>query len=203
MTHTTPPSLRRTLTIATPWLVALGFGALAHASYWLAGEPAVRVVTIPIPPPVVHVEAAAMPACPPAAIAAQEAPRPAIDEAIDDMVWLVASDPTDAVRCEGEVCVIDRAAVLDPHAPKLPTARIVPSMKEGEVVGLKLYGVRSNSLLHAMGLKNGDLVVAVDGRTLRGLDDAMAAFARLRHASDFTLHVDRRGQPITKRYRLE
>jgi hypothetical protein len=201
MIRATPPSLRRTLCSATPWLIAVVFGAFAHVSYWLAGDPSVHVVTVPVFPPVVHVTA------PPAV----DCERPAAVEAVvpttrcRDWSTLVSDD---AVRCPADDdCVIDRSYVRGMIAAKscfTPSARIVPSMRrDGTVMGVKLYGIREGALLHVMGLENGDLVTAVDGRPIRGLDDMMAAYTSFGSISSFTLEIVRADERLHKRYRLE
>jgi hypothetical protein len=209
MTRTTPPTLRTTLSSSVPWLLALGFGALAHASYWLGSEHEVHVVTVPVPPPVVHVEPPRPVQCPPAEAQTQAAgpgPMGRLVPKVDALGWAAAVDATAAVQCDGGgVCTIDRTFVRGMMAASTSwpsRARVVPSVENGEIVGLKLYGVRENSLPHAMGLENGDLVLAIDQTPLRHMGDLMEVYQRLNDRDEFSLEIVRQGRSIEKHYRL-
>lgn len=209
MTRTTPPSLRSTLFASVPWLLALGFGALAHASYWLGSEHEVHVVTVAVPPPVVHVEVPPSVPCPSTEPEAPESGPARIGRVVpkvDAMGWAAAADASAAVRCEDDgICTIDRAFVrgmIAVSAPWHARARVIPFVRDGEMVGLKLYGVREDSLPHAMGLEGGDVVLAIDQTPLRGLDDLMSAYQRLRDRDGFSLEILREGRSFEKHYRL-
>src|SRR5690606_34010497 len=53
---------------------------------------------------------------------------------------------------------IDRSAVekiLEDQAQLMRSARIVPEQKDGKTIGVRLFGVRPDTLLGTLGLKNG------------------------------------------------
>lgn len=75
--------------------------------------------------------------------------------------------------------------------------RVVPAMRDGDVVGIKLFGIRPSSLVAALGFENGDTVREVNGHALASADDALAVYSSLRTATVFVVDLDRRGAPAT------
>lgn len=67
--------------------------------------------------------------------------------------------------------------------------------------GHRLTGYRvseaSPALLSATGLRNGDVITAVDGRSAADISDLPALFRRLREEDGFTLSINRGGLPLT------
>ena len=80
-------------------------------------------------------------------------------------------------------------------------ARVIPHMVNGATVGLKLYGIRSTSLFAALGLHNGDVVLAVDGHPLTSPDQALEAYAGARGHDEVVASIERRGTRLEIHYR--
>ncbi len=76
-------------------------------------------------------------------------------------------------------------------------ARIVPAMKNGTPDGFKLYAVRPTSVYALLGFRNGDTIVAVNGFQMTSADKALEAYTKLRDATQLSVDIERRGQPIT------
>lgn len=76
-------------------------------------------------------------------------------------------------------------------------ARIVPAMKNGALVGYKLYAIRPNSMFARIGLKNGDTLLAINGEKLAELDDVQMMLVSARRKNTFLLELDRRGAAVT------
>lgn len=74
---------------------------------------------------------------------------------------------------------LDRRA-LELGGDALGGVRAVPHLEGGRVAGVRLFGVRAGSPLAATGLRNGDVVRAIDGAPIEGADVALAALGRLR-----------------------
>ena len=55
--------------------------------------------------------------------------------------------------------------------------RAVPYLKDGKSLGFRVFNIRSGSLFERMGLKNGDVIQAVNGTT-SGRSDQSARVAR-------------------------
>lgn len=93
-----------------------------------------------------------------------------------------------------------------PRAAEAPAAaggQSVAGLFRAEPVreGNRLTGYRvseaSPALLSATGLRNGDVITAVDGRPAADISDLPALFRRLREEDGFTLSINRGGLPLT------
>ncbi len=91
--------------------------------------------------------------------------------------------------------------VLD-QAPLATNPRIVPHERDGRVVGIRIYGIRRDSLLGRLGLENGDTLLSVNGHELSSPDGAISAFSELRATDAVFLSLERRGVPRVHAYRL-
>jgi type II secretory pathway component PulC len=83
------------------------------------------------------------------------------------------------------------------------SARIVPDVQDGGTAGFRLFGIRPTSMLHALGLVNGDRVTEVNGVSMRSLDDLLEAEAEVRRAGVARLSIQRRDQPVTIEVKAE
>jgi hypothetical protein len=97
--------------------------------------------------------------------------------------------------------LVDRA--LQNRAPLIGDVGAVVHEENGRVVGPRIYGIRESSLLAELGLRNGDLLRAINGFDLTSTDGALDAYAKLRTASHLTLSLVRAGQPLTLHYVIE
>jgi general secretion pathway protein C len=93
--------------------------------------------------------------------------------------------------------------LLENQAELMRTARIIPHQENGRTVGVKLYGIRRNSLLGRLGIQNGDMLRTINGYDMSSPDSALEAYARLRSASNLSVSVVRRGQPTTLEYTVQ
>lgn len=113
----------------------------------------------------------------------------------------------EAINCPTEeTCTVERAFVEQLMAnPALlaKQARIVPKQKDDEILGYKLYGIRRGSLPKLLGLKNGDMITAVNGEELKSMDKAMALYTKLRRASNLSVSIERKGKTITKEIQIQ
>ncbi|MEZ4317381.1 MAG: hypothetical protein R3F61_07745 [Myxococcota bacterium] len=67
----------------------------------------------------------------------------------------------------------------------------------GEVDGYRVSAVRLGTLPAKLGLADGDVVHAVNGRELRSVDDALAVVGLLKSEDFFTVDYSRDGEPRT------
>jgi general secretion pathway protein C len=102
---------------------------------------------------------------------------------------------------------VDRAVVdniLEHQAELMRTARIVPEKgADGKTVGIRLFGVRPDTLLGTLGLQNGDRLETINGFNMGNPEEALNAYARLRSASKLTIKVTRRGKPTTLDFNIK
>lgn len=67
-----------------------------------------------------------------------------------------------------------------------------PNVVEGEIRGFKFYGISSGSLLGKMGLKNGDIVVDVNGQSTS--DSIFILYQALNDEKEVLVNYERNGQ---------
>jgi general secretion pathway protein C len=93
---------------------------------------------------------------------------------------------------------VDRSVVdkiLENQADLMRQARIVPEQENGKVVGIRLFGIKSDTLLGTLGMQNGDRLEKINGFEMASPETALEAYARLRTADHLTVSINRNGQP--------
>ncbi|HVJ18085.1 MAG TPA: type II secretion system protein GspC [Polyangiaceae bacterium] len=101
---------------------------------------------------------------------------------------------------------VDRSVVdkiLENQAELMRSARIVPEQKDGKVVGVRMFGIRPDTLLGTLGLQNGDRLESINGFNMASPEKALEAYARLRTASSLNVKVNRRGQSMNIDYQIK
>lgn len=101
---------------------------------------------------------------------------------------------------------VDRSVVdkiLENQAELMRSARIVPEQQGGKVVGIRMFGVRPDSLLGTLGFQNGDRLETINGFNMASPEKALEAYARLRTASNLNVKVNRRGKPLSIDFRIK
>jgi len=81
--------------------------------------------------------------------------------------------------------------------------RIRPHFKDGKPDGLTVSGIRSTSIFAEMGLRNGDVIVGVDGTQIQSVDDALKLYENLQSSSDVKVQIKRRGRLRTIDYQIQ
>jgi len=101
---------------------------------------------------------------------------------------------------------VDRAVVdkiLENQAELMRSARIVPEQQAGKVVGIRMFGIRPDTLLGTLGFQNGDRLESINGFNMASPEKALEAYARLRTASNLNVKVNRRGKPLSIDFRIK
>jgi general secretion pathway protein C len=101
---------------------------------------------------------------------------------------------------------IDRGVVdkiLENQAELMKQARIVPEQENGKVVGIRLFGVRNDTLLGALGMENGDRLQSINGFDMTSPEKALEAYARLRTADHMTVAINRKGANTNLDYNIK
>ena len=177
-------TLLRKLAFPTAFALATAAALLSIAHVTAAPECPQEPASSPITevfaaPPVVEVPAAPAPVVP---------------------IVPTADSTESAVRClAGQHCVVRRTALtelFDDPSRLDEQARLMPSIKDGRQRGYKVYGLRPTSILRQIGMKNGDLVKAIDGAALDSMEAGLNAVMRLRTAAAIDLDLERKGQPM-------
>ena len=97
--------------------------------------------------------------------------------------------------------VVDK--ILENQAELMKQARIVPEQENGKVVGIRLFGVRNDTLLGALGMENGDRLQSINGFDMTSPEKALEAYARLRTADHMTVQINRRGSNMNLDYNIK
>lgn len=100
--------------------------------------------------------------------------------------------------------LIDRRlvdVVLERQASLMRSVRVVPSFVGGKTCP-RLLGVRPDSLLGLLGLRDGDCLEAINGFDLTTPERALVAYARLRTSDFLEAAVRRSGHIVRLRYRV-
>jgi len=145
--------------------------------------------------------AAAPEAAPVAAAPADDARKtrrgtaPPVPSEISDKIQKVSETEFNVDRS-----VIDN--ILENQAQLMRSARIVPEQKDGKTVGIRLFGIRQDTLLGTLGMQNGDRLEKINGFDMASPEKALEAYARLRTATSLTVQVQRRGKPLTIEYKI-
>jgi general secretion pathway protein C len=121
---------------------------------------------------------------------------PAVPTEISDKIQKVSETEFNVDRS-----VIDN--VLENQATLMRSARIVPEQKDGKTVGIRLFGIRQDTLLGTLGMQNGDRLEKINGYDMASPEKALEAYARLRTATSLTVQVTRRGKPLTIEYTIK
>ncbi len=81
-------------------------------------------------------------------------------------------------------------------------ARLAPTTRDGKLAGVRVNAVRKDSVASALGLRNGDVIEAIDGKALDSPDALLQMYADLDRASAVQLSVARGGKPLKLGYQL-
>jgi general secretion pathway protein C len=118
------------------------------------------------------------------------------DEELDDGIEKVTDTKFNIQRS-----LVDKA--LANQGSLMRTARVIPHEEDGRVVGVKLYGIRRNSLLGRLGVRNGDMLRTINGFDMASPDTALEAYSVLRSADKLTLAIQRQRKEVTLEYNIE
>ncbi len=97
--------------------------------------------------------------------------------------------------------VVDK--ILENQAELMRQARIVPEQENGKVVGIRLFGVRQDTLLGTLGMENGDRLQTINGFDMTSPEKALEAYARLRTADHLTIQINRKGTDQNLDYNIK
>jgi general secretion pathway protein C len=197
------PRLRRTGDeVAGKKVVFIGYNPRdSTPSVWLTGGGQLcqaqlfRVAAAPV--------AAAEPAPAPAPAASEAPPPPTPGRGPTPLPPEIAAKIQKVSDTEFHVdrSVVDK--ILEDQAELMRSARIVPEQKDGKMVGVRLFGIRPDTLLGKLGLQNGDRLETINGYNMASPEKALEAYARLRTANGLSVKVNRRGSPVGIQYNIK
>jgi general secretion pathway protein C len=129
---------------------------------------------------------------PPVKAAPKEAPRGPksnVPKDIADKIHKIKDNEFNIERS-----VVDN--ILENQAELMKSTRIVPEKENDKVVGIRLFGIKPDSLLGTLGLENGDRLGSINGFEMGDPQRALEAYTKLRTADQLTVAVNRHGNPV-------
>lgn len=109
------------------------------------------------------------------------------------------------LKLSGSVFLVDRHVfdlAVESQADLMRMPRIVPDLEHGRVVGIRLFGVRPDSLLGLVGFENGDRLESINGFDVFTPDRVVEVYERLRTVDDVSIIVDRRQSKVRLQYHI-
>lgn len=99
---------------------------------------------------------------------------------------------------------VDRSLVreLVTGAAKPGAMRMTPIVKNGEVQGVRVFGVKPGSAAFAIGMKNGDQITAIDNDPIKNAQQLLDLYAKLDNLTGVELQGTRAGKPLVIGLRL-
>jgi general secretion pathway protein C len=80
---------------------------------------------------------------------------------------------------------------------------ISPHLEDGQPAGLSLSRIAPNSIFRRMGLRNGDVLLGVNGQQIQSTDDALRMYESLKSSNEVQLQLKRRGRERTVHYYIQ
>ena len=158
-------------------------GSLCQAKVFEKGAPAAKPAEAPAPAP----SASAAPS--------RGGAKP-LDPAIKQGIQKVSETEFNVDRG-----TLDK--ILENQADLMRQARVVPEQENGRTVGIRMMGIRDDSLLGTLGMKNGDRLQTINGFDMSSPEKALEAYARLRTADKLTVQVNRGGKNMNLDYNIK
>ena len=99
---------------------------------------------------------------------------------------------------------VDRDLVreLVSGAAKPGKMRMTPIIKDGEVAGVRVFGVTAGTPAFAIGMKNSDVINAIDGEPIKTAQQLLDLYAKLDQINNVELQGTRGGKPLAIALRL-
>ncbi len=99
---------------------------------------------------------------------------------------------------------VDRDLVreLVSGAAKPGKMRMMPIVKDGDVKGVRVFGVSPGTPGFAIGMKNSDVITAIDGEPIKTAQQLLDLYAKLDQLSSVELQGTRAGKPLAIALRL-
>lgn len=85
----------------------------------------------------------------------------------------------------------------------LTQARAVPYFKGGQSIGLRLFAIKTGSLYEKVGLKNGDILKAINSNSLSDITQAAKLFEMLKQEKSISVSVERNREDRVFRYQIK
>jgi general secretion pathway protein C len=79
-------------------------------------------------------------------------------------------------------------------------ARVMPELRDGRAFGFRLVRVRPDGPFATLGLRDGDVISAINGLEMSSVQNALDVYTKLKSARHLTVSLERGGRRITQDY---
>lgn len=93
-------------------------------------------------------------------------------------------------------------AALGDQRQLMGRTRILPEMRDGRVVGVRVFGIQPGDLLAALGFANGDVIRAINGFDIGSPEPCLEPYSRLHPAREVTVTFERNGRARSYLYAI-
>lgn len=133
------------------------------------------------------------------------APAPLPEETVREEPVAPVAAPSGAAPAGERVFRRDEVRLrLQGDLPRiLSNSAVAPRVRGNEVEGLELIAFPMDTVLGETGLLPGDVLLSINGREVRGAESLAILVQRFQTASEVELAVDRGGEIVELRYRIE
>jgi hypothetical protein len=94
-------------------------------------------------------------------------------------------------------------AILSDQQEMMKSVRIVPEMQAGKTVGIKLFGVRPDSVPALLGFQSGDRLEKINGFDMTSPEKALEVYTNLSKATKIEVDLTRQSEPTKLTYTLK
>ncbi len=82
-------------------------------------------------------------------------------------------------------------------------AKVIPNYEDGKKAGIKLVGIRGDSVYSQLGIQSGDVVTSINGTKIKNQAHAIELLQKMRGAKEASIEVQRRGKAEQLKYRVK
>jgi general secretion pathway protein C len=117
-----------------------------------------------------------------------------------------SSDNWYNIRKDGQTVITDRATVTNAvlrarHIMK--DLKIGPYSEDGKTKGIAITKLNEEGVLREIGIKQGDIIKAINGLTLNSPYQIFNAYRKLKNKDELKVEIIRNQNPLTLTYRVE
>lgn len=98
-------------------------------------------------------------------------------------------------------CALDY--ILEHGSELMAHMRAVPEQENGRTLGVRMYGIRPQTVFDKFGMKDGDRIETVNGISLSSHEQLLEAYGHLRTSRHVTIQLNRSGSNMTLEYTVE
>ncbi len=113
-----------------------------------------------------------------------------------------SAPPTLRRLSNGSYEVARQAVAVEVASLTSGRVRAVPRYRDGKCTGFRVMGIVPGSLLEQLGLRSGDVVLAVNGEEIDSSNKALLLVDAMQTKARVTVLVERSGELLSLRYRI-